>query len=97
MWLNSQGINDCKGFEFICFMHEKLAFFIQGKFHTFYWNIKQHGQAGLTREDLWFTVCLLRSNAVTRVQGGLSQVTKQVVDLFSSLNNGLVVTVNGER
>jgi len=63
-----------------------------GKFHAFYWSIKDYGQAGLCREDLWFTTCCLRSNKVNLLDGGLSALTREVVALFDRFKSGLLLT-----
>ena len=63
-----------------------------GKFHAFYWSIKDYGQAGLCREDLWFTTCCLRSNKVNLLDGGLSALTREVVALFDRFKSGVLLT-----
>ena len=68
-----------------------------GKFHAFYYTFKDFGQAGLCREDLWFTVCCLRSNKVNQLDGGLSALTKEVVQLFNQFRTGLLLTFPNER
>ena len=67
-----------------------------GKFHAFYWSLIPHGQQGLTREDLWFTCCILRSNLASQLNGGLSLLTKHVVSLFEPLKTGLVLSAGDQ-
>ena len=67
-----------------------------GKFHALYWSLIPHGQQGLTREDLWFTCCILRSNLASQLNGGLSLLTKHVVSLFEPLKTGLVLSAGDQ-
>ena len=64
---------------------------IQGKFHAYYWGIKELKQKGLTKEDLWFTCCILRSHRVAQLEGGVSALTLEVEKLFRPFAIGLLV------
>ena len=71
--------------------YQKRNIDVQGKFYAYYWGFKELKQAGLTKEDLWFTCCLLRSPKVAQL-GGVSALTLEVEKLFRPLAAGLVVS-----
>ena len=72
--------------------YQKRNIDVQGKFYAYYWGFKELKQAGLTKEDLWFTCCLLRSPKVAQLEGGVSALTLEVEKLFRPLAAGLVVS-----
>ena len=70
---------------------------MQGKFYTYYFSFMQYDQKGLTTEDLWFTVALLRTSRVQLVEGGVSALSRLVVKLFEPLKRGLLLTFRSGR
>ena len=52
------------------------------KCQNIYWTLKNFGNHRLASEDLWFTVASLRTSECRKLEGGMSQVYKQVLKLF---------------
>ena len=52
----------------------------------------QYDQKGLTTEDLWFTTAILRTNKVQQLEGGVSALSRVVVQMFQPLKRGILLT-----
>eukprot|EP00438_Fugacium_kawagutii_P023845 Skav212952 [mRNA] locus=scaffold5129:11069:13197:+ [translate_table: standard] len=68
-----------------------------GKFHAYYWTFKELEHSGLTREELWFTCCVMRSPNVAQLKGGVSALTKAVAKSFETFARGLVLASPGNQ
>ena len=71
------------------------------KCQNIYWTLKNFGNHRLASEDLWFTVASLRTSECRKLEGGMSQVYKQVLKLFfggpsgHDLRQGIVLRPHG--
>ena len=64
------------------------------KLQAIYWSIKEFGPKALAKEECWFILTAVRSNVVTRLSDGMSELMAKLTQLFftepySLFSNGL--------
>eukprot|EP00959_Pyramimonas_sp_CCMP1952_P463390 9484848-Pyramimonas_sp.AAC.1 len=52
------------------------------KIQAVYWTWTQIGYLGLSSEDLWFTLAVIRTSEVAKVKGGMSAICKHLLKYF---------------
>jgi hypothetical protein len=66
------------------------------KMQAIYWSLKEFGPSVLSDTDCWFLLTVVRSNLVTRMSAGMSELVRRSLQLFftqpeSYFHNGVTV------